>query len=70
MSTPSYPGRDARPTLAVYTIAERQGNRSVWTRIGSAWTNKDGSITVRLDALPVSGVLQVRDGDPPQKAGG
>ena len=54
----------------VYAITEREGARSVWMRIGSAWTNRDGSITVRLDALPVSGVMQIRDGEPAQKAGG
>ncbi len=54
----------------VYAITERGGLRSAWVRIGSAWTNRDGSITVRLDALPVSGVMQIRDGEPAQKAGG
>lgn len=62
--------RTAPPTRTVYAITEREGARSVWTRIGSAWTNRDGSVTVRLDALPVSGILQVRDDDPSQKAGG
>ena len=59
-----------QPPRVVYAISEREGARSVWTRIGSAWTNRDGSITVRLDALPVSGVMQIRDGEPAQKAGG
>lgn len=55
----------------VYAVAEREGSRAVWTRIGTAWTNKDGSITVRLDAFPVSGVLQIRDAEQAtQKAGG
>lgn len=65
-------GHTPDPTpRAVYIISEREGARSVWTRIGSAWTNKDGSITVRLDALPVSGVLQIRDAEAAtQKAGG
>lgn len=57
----------ARP---VYAVAEREGARAVWTRIGSAWTNKDGSVTVRLDAFPVSGVLQIRDAEQALKAGG
>lgn len=47
-------------TKAVFAITER-GERSYWTRVGAAFTNKDGSVTVQLDALPVSGRLQIRD---------
>jgi hypothetical protein len=45
---------------AVFALTER-GEKTFWTRIGVAFTNKDGSITVQLDALPVSGRLQIRD---------
>lgn len=44
----------------VYALTER-GDKTYWTRIGSAYENRDGSITCRLDALPVSGVLQIRE---------
>ncbi|MDP3275092.1 MAG: hypothetical protein Q8Q09_07830 [Deltaproteobacteria bacterium] len=47
---------------AVYTVTERN-DRSWWTKIGVAFVNKDGSLTVRLDATPISGVLQIRDED-------
>lgn len=30
-------------------------------QIGLAWTNRDGSVTVRLDALPLTGVMMIRD---------
>lgn len=61
----------ARNTKAVYMITEREGARSIWTRVGSAWVNRDGSTTLRLDALPLSGTLQVRDPEPrPAAAGG
>ena len=55
----------SRATRHVYTITERpnSNDRSFWTRVGAAWTNRDGSLTIRLDALPVNGVLQVRDAD-------
>ena len=52
------------PAKNVYAITEREGAKSFWTRIGTAWTNRDGSLTIRLDALPVNGVMQVRDADP------
>jgi hypothetical protein len=42
----------------------RNGEKSFWTKIGSAWVNKDASLTVRLNALPVNGELQIRDPKP------
>ncbi len=45
---------------AVYAITERDG-RSFWTKVGVAHLNRDSSLTIRLDALPISGVLQVRE---------
>mgnify|MGYP007070994041 CR=1 FL=1 len=49
---------------SVYTVIERDGGqRSIWVRVGAAWNNRDGSTTLRLDALPVNGVLQIRDDD-------
>lgn len=71
--TPETPAQGTRTPRPVYAITEREGTRegskSFWTRVGSAWTNRDGSITVRLDALPVSGVLQVRDADEHREQG-
>ena len=55
---------DTNNKKAVYTIIERhegEAKKSFWVRIGAAFTNRDGSQTVKLDALPVNGVLQVRD---------
>ena len=62
------PGRDTaeRVRRAVYVITERataEGSRSFWTRVGAAFENRDGSLTIKLDALPLSGTLQVRDED-------
>jgi hypothetical protein len=44
----------------VYVISER-GTKSYWNRIGVAFMNSDGSINVKLDAVPVTGELQIRD---------
>jgi hypothetical protein len=46
----------------VFAVTERDG-KSHWTRCGAAFENKDGSANVFLDALPVSGKLQIRDAD-------
>jgi hypothetical protein len=44
----------------VYVISERN-SKSYWNRVGVAFVNHDGSINVKLDAIPVSGELQIRD---------
>ena len=37
--------------------------RTYWMRIGSAFTNRDGSFNVYLDALPTNNKLQIRELD-------
>lgn len=44
----------------VYVISKR-GTRSFWNRVGVAFVNSDGSLNVKLESLPVSGELQIRD---------
>lgn len=55
---------DAQRMKVVYTITEREGGKSYWTRIGVGFVNQDGSINLRLDAVPVAGTIQVRDWEP------
>jgi hypothetical protein len=46
----------------VYTIVEREGlEKNQWIRVGVAFVNKDQSLNLRLDALPMNGTLHVRD---------
>ncbi len=47
----------------VYTIA-KNGEKDYWNRIGNAFVNRDGSLTVKLNALPVNGQLNIRDPRP------
>ncbi len=49
--------------LAVYAINEKDGDRAAWwQKIGMAFTNRDGSIAIYLDALPLgTNKLQVRE---------
>jgi hypothetical protein len=49
--------------LAVYAVPEsKDGEKTFWPRIGSAYTNRDGSINLLLDALPLgTNTLQVRE---------
>lgn len=49
----------------VYAIYESKNGedkqRTRWVRVGVAFDNIDGSQNVLLDALPLSGRLQIRD---------
>ena len=50
-----------KPDYVAYTIVETNGDADdYWQRVGSAWTNKDGSINVSLNALPLNGKLHIR----------
>jgi hypothetical protein len=58
----------SRTMKAVFTIVERGTSngmtKSYWTRVGTGFVNKDGSITLKLDCIPISGTLQVREWEP------
>jgi hypothetical protein len=32
-----------------------------WNRVGAGWVNKDGSINVQLNAIPMDGKIQLRE---------
>lgn len=53
-----------RPYKVVYAIIENKNGKSFWNRIGAAFTNRDGSITIKLDCVPLGGTMQVRDPEP------
>jgi hypothetical protein len=54
---------------AVFTVVERGQGKSFWTRVGVGFVNQDGSWNLRLDAIPVNGVLQVREWEPSDRRG-
>jgi len=43
-----------------YVITQRK-DKNFWNRVGVAFVNSDGSINVKLEAVPVSGEIQIRD---------
>jgi hypothetical protein len=44
----------------VYTII-RNGEKAFWQKVGRAHVNKDGSLNVYLNALPLNGELNIRE---------
>ena len=57
-------GGTGRRWKAVFTIVEGRGDKKYWPRIGAAFENRDGSWNIKLDALPINGVLHMRDAEP------
>jgi hypothetical protein len=48
--------------FSIKETREREGKtNSVWVKAGSAWVNRDGSLNVYLDVLPLDGRLHVRE---------
>ena len=55
---------ETKTMKTVFTVVERGQGKSFWTRVGVGFVNQDGSWNLRLDAIPVNGVLQVREWEP------
>jgi hypothetical protein len=55
---------NVRRPRAVYAVVPKPEGKDVWLRVGSAFENRDGSVSVLLDAVPVGGKLQIRDYQP------
>ncbi len=48
--------------LAVFAIRQPKGQAAaIWTRAGNAVVNRDGSLNVYLDVMPLDGKLHLRD---------
>ena len=52
--------------LQVFSIKEtaekpNEEKRTLWVKAGTAWVNRDGSLNVYLDVLPLDGKLHVRE---------
>jgi|CXWL01.1.fsa_nt_gi hypothetical protein len=51
-----------RKRFNVYSIAQKNNaNGAIWARAGIAFTNRDGSLNIYLDVLPLEGQLHLRE---------
>ncbi|MCC6178782.1 MAG: hypothetical protein WAZ94_15050 [Phycisphaerales bacterium] len=48
-------------SLAVFAVRKSKDGGAVWVRAGVAQVNRDQSINISLDVLPLDGRLHVRD---------
>lgn len=57
MTNPTTSRSGNKPTFTAYQVRE-SGNGSVFrTRIGAAWENQNGSISIQLGAVPLDGYI-------------
>jgi hypothetical protein len=55
-------GASRKPPLTVLAVMEKKDGPTRWMKLGVAFPNRDGSIAVYLDALPVgTNKLQIRE---------
>lgn len=54
-------GNEYENIKTVFYITEREGKKAIWTRIGLAFVNKDKSLNVILNTIPLNGRLHIRD---------
>jgi len=55
------------PSHVAWHVRESSNGKSFWTRVGAAWTNKDGGFTVQLDCVPLDGRLVCQPADKGEK---
>ncbi len=54
----------------VYVIIEREDGKDLWQKIGTAFENRDGSLNIYLNCMPLTGKLHVRERNNGEKKGG
>jgi len=65
MSTATNNNASRQPSHAVYHVRDREGAKSLWTRIGSAWAHADGQgFNVQVEAVPLDGRITLRTPQP------
>jgi hypothetical protein len=62
--TETAPPAKKKPSHVAYQVRDTGQGKGYWTRIGAAWTNRDGSFSVQLEALPLDGRLVLRVPEP------
>ena len=61
MSTNDTATASKAPTHIAYQVREREGQDSIWTRIGAAWQHKDGKgFNIVIEAVPLDGRITLR----------
>jgi hypothetical protein len=60
-TTPTTTATGKAPSHHAFQVRDREGKKSIWTRIGSAWQHADGSgFNLQLDCVPLDGRITLR----------
>ncbi len=60
---------DKRPTHRAYVVVGN-GDNSIWREIGAGWAHADSrGLNVKLDAVPITGSLVLRERRPEEDGG-
>ena len=60
MSDTTHSGGNS-PSHHAYQVRDIDGGKGLWTRIGSAWANKDGKgFNIQLESVPLDGRVTLR----------
>lgn len=62
MTTNTTPSTTAKtPSYVAYHVRDREGKKSFWTRIGSAWAHADAKgFNLQLEVVPLDGRVTLR----------
>ena len=59
--TTNQPAASKAPTHVAYQVRDREGGKSFWTRIGSAWAHGDGKgFNIQIETVPLDGRITLR----------
>ena len=51
------------PSHTAYLVRDREGQKGIWTRIGSVWPHADGKgFNIQVDVVPLDGRITLRVG--------
>jgi hypothetical protein len=58
-----------KPWVALNIIERGEGEamKTYWSRVGRAFHNRDGSVNIYLDSVPLGGKIQIREDDRERK---
>ena len=49
------------PSHIAYQVRDREGQKGIWTRIGSVWPHGDGKgFNIQLECVPLDGRITLR----------
>ncbi len=61
MSNKSSETTSKAPSHVAYQVRDREGQKGIWTRIGSVWPHSDGKgFNIQLESVPLDGRVTLR----------